>query len=67
MSLFDGIVALGVVLGFGYLIFVRLLHTNPKAAETIRNILPTKLYERIENDPISDKIQQVYQEKRTMM
>jgi len=66
MSLWDGLVALGVILAFGYLVFIRLAKTNPVAAQNIRNMLPGKIYEN-EESPMPDKVQQVWEEKRTMM
>ncbi len=66
-AIMQGIIALGVVGALGWLIFIKIAKNNPKAAETIRNIIPTNLYDKTPISVIPDKIEQVYDERRTMM
>jgi len=71
MSLKDGIiqaaVSMGVVGAIAFVIIGRVMQNNPKFAEFISKFKPGSIYEKAQENPITDKIEQVYDEKRTMM
>jgi len=67
MPIIQGFIALGVIGILGWLIFIKVSKNNPQMAQNIRNIIPTKIYENPKIPIISDKIEQVYDERRTMM
>ena len=68
MSLFDGLVALGVISGLGYIIYVKILSQNPGIGVKIKSIIPTKLYDKVEPiTKVPDKIEQVWDERKSMM
>lgn len=67
MSLWDGLIAIGVVLGIGAIVFAKLAKNNPVAANTLRNFMPTKLYEKMEENSQGERVEQVWDDKRTMM
>lgn len=58
---------LGVLLGFGYLIISQMLKNNSKALEWLKKLKPGKVYLDQKIEPAKDKIEQVWDEKRTVM
>ncbi len=40
----EGILALGVLLGFGYIVYAKLVQNNPRFAKTMSNIMPKGIY-----------------------
>lgn len=72
MGLKDAIIQGGVVFvvfaGIGYVILAKINKTNPKAMRWIKEKLaPGSLYEKPPENQIVDKLEQVYDDKRTMM
>lgn len=67
MPIIEGFVAMGVVVILFWLIFIKISKNNPKAAETIKNLIPTNIYEKPKMPEVPDKIEQVWNERRTMM
>ena len=69
MALFDGLVALAVVGGLGWIIYAKMMKNNPALAEKTRTLFSGGLYKESGGmDAMSkDKIEQVYDEKRSMM
>ncbi len=71
MALREGLTNLGVLVavfaGVGYAIFMKMKKNNPKAAEWLNKLKFGNVYEKQEENPIIDKTEQVYDEKRTMM
>jgi len=67
-AIIQGGTALGVVAGIGYVIFAKMVKSNPKMAEKLKEFMPGKLYDKIpQQEEMKDKIEQVWDEKRTMM
>lgn len=67
MTLIDGVISIIIVFLFFYIIYVRLVEKNPKLHEFTKDFIPTNLYTKIDSPIDKEKIQQVYDEKRTMM
>lgn len=67
MSLLDGVMVLGIFAALGGVIYVRLRERNPKFKQITDNI-SLDFIEKIPPIKIKpDKVEQVYNEKRTMM
>jgi len=67
-ALIQGGGVLGVFAGIGYIIFAKMNKNNPKAIMWIKEKLkPGSLYNKIPENPIAESIEQVYDEKRTLM
>lgn len=67
-NLLQSFIGLGVVGTLFYLIYAKILKDNPDKAKKLSDMIPTSLYEKIEPiKEIPDKIEQVWEEKRTMM
>lgn len=64
MAIFDGLVALGVLVGFGWLIFSKLALKNPHMLPWIKDFMQEKK-DKIIKKPV-EKVQQVY-DSRSMM
>lgn len=68
MTLFDGLVAAGVIGGIVFIVMAKAAKENPKLREWLSNLKPGNLTEKIVPEKIiPDKIEQVYDEKRRMM
>lgn len=66
MTLTDGLIVLGVIAGFGYLIYVKLRSKNSPINEKIKELFQkTKEKKQEYSDP--GKWQQIYNEKRNIM
>ena len=66
-GLFEGLIALGVIAVFFYMIWVRLAQKNPRMADKINILSKDKLYIRPEIPRVDEKIEQVWDERRKMM
>ncbi len=69
MALIDGLVAIGVIGGLGWIIYAKMMKNNPALAEKTRELFSGGLYKQ---DPetdliVKDKMEQVHEEKRSMM
>ncbi len=66
MSLFDGFVALVVLIGFGWIIFTSVAKKNPRLKEWVKDL---RLYDKVEEkeNEIKETTQQIFSEKRSMM
>ena len=62
----DGMLVLGILGSLGWVIYGRLAQKNPKLRKATKGI-GFNFVEKIPGKKISDKIEQVYDEKRTMM
>lgn len=72
MSLKEGLIQAVVVLsifgGFGYIIFSKLTRKNSRTTEFFKKLTRGKLYEKVvPNIDVQDKIEQVWDDRRTMM
>ena len=71
MGLKEGLVQTGVLLsvfvGIGYVILAKMRKNNPAAADWLGKLKLGNIYNKVEEDPITDKIEQVYDERRTLM
>jgi hypothetical protein len=65
MTLFDGLVAFGVLAVFGWFILMSLSKKNPKIEEFIKSLSP--LTYPPEPSTVSESTQQIWQEKRSMI
>lgn len=65
MTLIDGLVALGVILGFFYIIYTSMAKKNPQMIDKTKEWFENKPKEKIK-EPL-DKMLQVYDEKRSIM
>lgn len=65
MVIIDGLIALGIVIVFGYLILMRYMKVNPNAGDFVRDLFGMNTASKIKE--MKDKIQQVHDEKRTML
>ena len=65
MSILDGLVALGVLAGFGWVIFTKVMEKSPGRMESMKEWFRDKPKEKIK-EPF-DKIEQIYEEKRSIM
>ena len=65
MSLFDGLVAVGVILGFMWIIFVKVAEKNPKVQQWVLNLKNKK--DELPIPTPGDTSQQVWNEKRNMI
>lgn len=61
MGLIDGLTALAVIVGFGYIIVAQILKKNPRAFDGIKQYL-SKTPEPPED--LRDKTEQIFPEKR---
>ena len=64
MSWFDAMVALGVVLTFGYIIYQGLSRKHPKLKDGMRNFFGDGLITKKEVKPSTETTQQVWNERR---
>lgn len=67
MPIVQGFVALGVMLALGWIIFAKVVSNNPKVLDYIKDVMPTSLYTKPDLKIIPDNIQQVYDERRSML
>ncbi len=72
MVLKEAIIQAGVIFGvfmtIGYIILMKVKKSNPKAAEWLDKFKLGNIYNKMEEqNPITESIQQVYDDKRTMM
>ncbi len=71
MGLKEGIIQAGVIFAvfgtIGYMILAKVKQNNPKAAEWLSKFKLASIYNKVEEIPIVDRLEQVYDEKRTMM
>ncbi len=58
---------LAVFLGFGYLMLSRVIKRKPELRDKIKKIFSGDLIKKTPLEPMQDKIEQVWDEKRTMM
>lgn len=65
MSIFDGLVILGVFGGLGYVLLSKMHKDNPLLIGRIKEWINKKESPKSQQNP--DEIRQVYDEKRTMM
>ena len=61
MGLIDGLTALGVIVGFLYIIFVQILKKNPQAFDKIQQYFTSTPKPPEE---LKDRMEQIYPEKR---
>ena len=68
MALMDGLVALAVIAGFGYIILVKLMKKHPKIQEHLKEYTKlTTTPEVLEVPSNSEAFQRVYTENRSMI
>jgi len=67
MGLTDVLVVLGVFTGLGYVILARINERSPNKLEWIKGLFSGGIYKKESAKENLDKLQQVYDEKRTMM
>ncbi len=63
MTLIDGLIVIGIFVGFGYIILIQLKRKNPNMMEGIKNWFREKP-EILNTKSIQEKMQQIYPEKR---
>lgn len=66
MAIIDGLVAAGVLLGFLYIIYAKLIQKNPAIKDKVRGLWDG-LDKTKKKEDIKDKMQQTYDDRRTMM
>ena len=69
MGFTDGLVVLAVLGGFGFMIYSQLAKKNPKINEWVQKQFGQGLFKKNEgiDSMAKDKIEQVYDERRSMM
>ena len=68
MTLFDGLVALGVLMVVAWIVFISAAKKNPVMLPWIKEFFKDGFYSKIENKPnLKEKVEQVYDDKRSMM
>lgn len=68
MTWLNGLTALAVVVAFGYLIMVQMKKNNPNAHSGLKEFFSGGLYKEEDKTVFpQDIIEQVYDERRTMM
>lgn len=58
MSLFDGIIALGVLGTFGWVILTRMAARSPRIREQLQSLFPE--HKKIQPVPFSETVEQTY-------
>ncbi len=61
MGLVEGLTALGVIIGFLYIIFVQISKKNPQALDKIKGYF---LEKPKQPEELKDRMEQIYPEKR---
>ncbi|KKN69589.1 hypothetical protein LCGC14_0438920 [marine sediment metagenome] len=68
MTLFDGLVALGVVGAIFFVVYGMVAKKNPGLHEKVKEFLPGNLTKEVSSQiPLIDTLEQVYDDRRTMM
>ena len=68
MGITDGLVVLAILGGFGFMIYAQLAKKNPKINEWVQKQFGEGLFSKTKEDSsLKDKVQQVYDERRSMM
>ncbi len=67
MTLFDGLVALGVVGAIFFVVYGMVAKKNPGLHEKVKEFLPGNSIKSPPQIPLIDTLEQVYDDKRTMM
>lgn len=66
-TIINMVVVLGVFGVMGYVIIMKVRKNNPKAATWLSQFKLGSIYKKVEPEPIMDKMEQVYDDKRTLM
>ena len=67
MTLMEGLIAMGVMLAIGGIVFAKAASNNPKLLEFLGKVMPTSLYTKPDIKIIPDNVQQVWDERRSML
>ena len=63
MTLVQGLVALGVLFGLGFMIYAKYAKDNPAGLERIKKALPMRISEKLPENSIGEKLEQVYDQR----
>ncbi len=67
MTLWEGLVAMGVVLSLGFLIFIKMSKQNPAAANRLKDWTPKAIYDNVKVKIMPEKTSHIYEERRTLL
>lgn len=67
MTIFEGLVVVAVLAAVGWIIYVGAAQKNPKIVPWTKKFFSGKLIEKIPPIKIPERMEQMYDEKRSMM